>query len=173
MNSHLLLFFEIFSKTNHWESFLFSVLCISKWQHTNGQPWKFCTEWRHTTTNVLLLLISLSQQLPVSLQSKMQTDQDAGQQAQADVQKETEEKTPQENEEMDVRFMWNEWIIILTNENDLNFRYAWPYVTSCIYRRARKRTRERKSPTSPHKPKRPKSKLKCWSFLLRTVHSGS
>lgn len=58
----------------------------------------------HQYQSIIFVDSSAITLLPVPQQSKMQTDQD-GQQAQADVQKETEEKTPQENEEMDVRFV--------------------------------------------------------------------
>lgn len=60
----------------------------------------------HQYQSIIFVDSSAITLLPVPQQSKMQTDQDGQQaQAQADVQKETEEKTPQENEEMDVRFV--------------------------------------------------------------------
>lgn len=146
------------------------------------------------------------------LQNKMQTDQDE-QQSQGEGQKETEEKTPRENEEMEVRslmFVWNKCsyqFIKLSLQGDkirketynvqfftlvcVMYRCSNKLVSHCmswlilndirnlnayslpLFRQPQRRAKVRRSPTSPHKPRSPKSKQKCWTFQLKTVHSGS
>lgn len=64
------------------------------------------------------------------LQNKMQTDQD-GQQPQADAQKETEEKTQQENEEMEVRrsvFVLLFWSCISVQELALKYIFEKQFI---------------------------------------------